>query len=258
MPAASEAEVPRSLEVGTNPCMTLTDLGHLQVRVKCMDHRSMSFLSRFGTVVRARDDARIRRTEAPPAQGDLADRQVASGHTARGARPAIFTLVSNIDIGTSFRVDGHDGAPAGCRSSEFRDALGAASNTIRAERWSVRDERRRNRVPRSRLLPNRTSEATNSGRTSMSRSATADTGPRASTSVTSSVATRTVNCFGASCSTERRRRQARSQMPRTSCHCVTASGPTPDCRACPVRPTSRARRSRHRSSRRPLPRRGGH
>ncbi len=55
--------------------------------------------------------------------GGSRDRQVASGHTARGAWPAIFTLVSNIDMGTSFRVDGHDGARTGRRSSEFRDCL---------------------------------------------------------------------------------------------------------------------------------------
>jgi hypothetical protein len=68
VPAASEAEVPRSLEVGTDPCMALTDLGALQVGVKCMEHRSMSFLSRIGTLVGARDDARIRRSGAPTAQ----------------------------------------------------------------------------------------------------------------------------------------------------------------------------------------------
>ncbi len=59
MPAASEAEVPRSLDVGADPCMTLTDLGQLHVGMKCMEHRSMSFLSRDGTLVGARDDARI-------------------------------------------------------------------------------------------------------------------------------------------------------------------------------------------------------
>ncbi len=71
MPAACEAEVPRSLEVGADPCVALTDLGALQVGVKCMEHRSMSFLSRSGTLVGARDDARIRRSGAPPAQGML-------------------------------------------------------------------------------------------------------------------------------------------------------------------------------------------
>jgi hypothetical protein len=50
VPAASEAEVPRSVEVGTDPCMALTNLGALQVGVKCMEHRSMSFLSRVGTL----------------------------------------------------------------------------------------------------------------------------------------------------------------------------------------------------------------
>ncbi len=120
VPAASEAEVPRSLEVGTDPCVALTDLGPLQVWMKCMEHRSMSFLSRVGTLVErattrgSQDWERRRRRE-------VSHRQVASGHTARGAWPAIFTLVSNIDMGTSFRVDGHDGAPPGCRSSEFRD-----------------------------------------------------------------------------------------------------------------------------------------
>lgn len=130
MPAASEAEVPRSLDVGTDPCMALTDLGQLQVGMKCMEHRSMSFLSRIGTLVGARDDARIHRGSAEGA-GRSRHRQVASGHTARGAWPAIFTLVSNIDMGTSFRVDGHDGAPPGCRSSEFRDALDDAVNDAR-------------------------------------------------------------------------------------------------------------------------------
>jgi hypothetical protein len=119
VPAASEAEVPRSLEVGTDPCMTLTDLGSLQVGVKCSEHRSMSFLSRVGTLVGARDDAPIRRRGRRRRRA-VSHRQVASGHTARGAWPAIFTLVSNIDMGTSFRVDGHDDAPTGCRSSEFR------------------------------------------------------------------------------------------------------------------------------------------
>jgi len=119
---ASATEVPRSLEVGPDPCMALTDLGQLNVGSKCMEHRSMSFLSRIGTLVGARaaqgseDRERRRRRE-------LSHRQVASGHTARGASLAIFTLVSNIDMGTSFRVDEHDGAPAGCGSSGFRDAF---------------------------------------------------------------------------------------------------------------------------------------
>jgi hypothetical protein len=102
--------------------MTLTDLGQLDVGMKCMEHRSMSFLSRVGTLVGARDDAWVHRGSAAGA-GSSRDRQVASGHTARGAWPAIFTLVSNIDMGTSFRVDEHHGASPGCRSSEFRVAL---------------------------------------------------------------------------------------------------------------------------------------
>ena len=54
-------KLPRTLEVGTDPCMTLTDLGQLNVGRKCMEHRSMSFLSRIGTLVGARpNDARIR------------------------------------------------------------------------------------------------------------------------------------------------------------------------------------------------------
>jgi hypothetical protein len=71
VPAASEAKVSRSLEVGTDPCMALTDLGALQVGMKCVEHRSMSFLSRIGTLVGARGDARIRRSGAPTAQGGL-------------------------------------------------------------------------------------------------------------------------------------------------------------------------------------------
>ena len=138
--APSEAEVPRSLEVGTDPCMALTDLGQLLVRMKCMEHRSMSFLSRTGTLVETRDDARIRRSGAPPAQGS-SRRQVASGHTARGARPAIFTLVSNIDMGTSFRADGHNGPPPRCRSSEFRDAFARAPR--RAAGCAMQGSRRR-------------------------------------------------------------------------------------------------------------------
>jgi hypothetical protein len=122
--AASEAEVPRTLEVGADSCMTLTDLGTLQVGMKCMEHRSMSFLSRIGTLVGARDDARIRAGSRGSAAGagSSRNRQAASGHTARGAWPGIFTLVSNIDMGTSFRAEEHHCAPRGCRSSEFRDA----------------------------------------------------------------------------------------------------------------------------------------
>ena len=60
MPAASAAEVPRALEVGTDPCVTLTDLGQLNVGSKCMEHHSTSFLSRIGTLVGTRDDAPIR------------------------------------------------------------------------------------------------------------------------------------------------------------------------------------------------------
>jgi hypothetical protein len=47
--------------------MALTDLGQLLVRMKYMEHRSMSFLSRHGTLVGARDDARIHRSGAPTA-----------------------------------------------------------------------------------------------------------------------------------------------------------------------------------------------
>jgi hypothetical protein len=121
VPAASEAEVPRPLEVGTYPCMTLTDLGALHVRVKCMEHRSMSFLSRAGTMG---ERAATRGSSDPWRRGRRVDshRQVARRHTAQGAWPAIFTLVSNIDMGTSFRVDHHHDALSGCRSSEFRDA----------------------------------------------------------------------------------------------------------------------------------------
>lgn len=66
------------------------------------------------------------------AQG-VSHRQAARRHTARGARPAIFTLVSNIDMGTSFRVDRHDAAATGCRSSEFREpgeASGKAQDDV--------------------------------------------------------------------------------------------------------------------------------
>jgi hypothetical protein len=86
VPAASEAEVPRSLEVGTDPCMALTDLGALQVGVKCMEHRSMSFLSRIGTLVGARDDARIRRSGAPRRRAKLEPSGSERAHGAR--RPA--------------------------------------------------------------------------------------------------------------------------------------------------------------------------
>ncbi len=121
MAAASEAEGPRSLDVGSDPCMTLTDLGQLVLGMKYMEHRSMPFLSRLGTLMGARDDARIRRSGAPPAQENARNRQDASGHTARGASPAIFTLVSNIDMGTSFRVEAHHDARRRCGSNEFRE-----------------------------------------------------------------------------------------------------------------------------------------
>jgi hypothetical protein len=120
VPTAGEAEVPRTLEVGADPCMALTDLGQLLVWVKCMEHRSMSFLSRVGTLREARRDARTHGGGADGA-GRSRIRQDPSGHTARGAWPAIFTLVSNIDMGTSFRVDDHHGARTRCRSSEFRE-----------------------------------------------------------------------------------------------------------------------------------------
>ena len=94
--AASEAEVPRSLEVGTDPCMALTDLGALQVGMKCMEHRSMSFLSRVGTLVGARDDARIRRAGAPSAQGGLAP---SGSERAHGAR----RLAGNLHVGVEHR-----------------------------------------------------------------------------------------------------------------------------------------------------------
>jgi hypothetical protein len=132
MPSASEAEVPRPLDVGTDTRVTLTDLGQLLVWVKCMEHRSMSFLSRLGTLLEARRDARTHEG-APLAQGGLASSGRERAHGAR--RPAGNHHVGvEHRHGTSFRVDAHDDPSPPTRSSEFppcatgHDGCGSRTN----------------------------------------------------------------------------------------------------------------------------------
>jgi hypothetical protein len=74
--------------------------GRDEVRGTSFDVLSVPYRD-VGGSARRRKDLQIGSAEGA---GRARNRQVASGHTARGAWPAIFTLVSNIDMGTSFRV----------------------------------------------------------------------------------------------------------------------------------------------------------